>query len=328
MIDSLYILETAASAHEAFEDLNRLFYLLIILIPTGLIITGFCAYLISKAAFKPITRIVNSAKLISAKNLDERIALPKVKDEVRELAETLNEMIERLDSSFKSQQIFITNASHEIKTPLTVIQMQLETLKKNSDLTENKRTIEDAISEIEKLTRLTNSLLILEKLDSSRYKLSLELIRIDELLAECVQTINKYAQSKNLKINLSIFDSIEINADRDKLRSVFINLLDNAIKYSFPDSEINFILNEPSNNKVKIILENCGPGIEPNDIEHVFKRFYRSNETRAKVSGSGLGLAISKEIIELHKGEIKVESNPGGKTVFIVFLPINNNSLN
>ncbi len=217
MDDSLYILETAASIHEAYEDLNRLFYLFVLLIPTGLIITGLAAYLISKAAFKPLTRIVNLAEHISAKNLDMRIELPKTKDEVRKLAETLNEMIERLDNSFKSQRIFITNASHEIKTPLTVIQMKLETLKKDLSKPNNMETAEEAIYEIEKLTKLTNSLLILEKLDSSQYKLNLEIVRLDELLAECIQTINKYAQIKNLKINLSIFDSIEINADNGKV---------------------------------------------------------------------------------------------------------------
>ena len=321
--DSLFILETAASAHEAYEDLNRLFYLFILLIPTGLIITGFAAYLISKAAFKPMTRIVSTAKHISVKNLDERIELPKAKDEVRVLAETLNEMIERLDSSFKSQRIFIANASHEIKTPLTVIQMQLEALKKNLSRNDDKQTVEDSIGEIEKLTKLTNSLLILEKLDSSQYKLNLEQVRIDELLVDCIQSINKYAQIRNIKINLSLSDAVEINADKDKLRSVFINLLDNAVKYSFPDSEINFTLYELINNEMKITLENCGPSIKPDEEEYIFKRFYRSNETRADVGGSGLGLAIAKEIVELHGGSLNVKSIEGQKTIFTVILPFN-----
>jgi signal transduction histidine kinase len=324
MEDSLYILETAASANEAYEDLNRLFYLFLLLVPMGLIIAGFAAYLISKAAFKPITRIVNTAKNISAKNLDKRLELPRAKDEVRELAEALNEMIERLDDSFKSQRIFVANASHEIKTPLTVIQIQLDSLKKNLNRNDDLETVEDSIAEIEKLTKLTNSLLILVKLDSAQYKLIYETVRLDELLADCVQMTGKYAQIKNLKINLSISDAIEVTADKEKLRSVFINLLDNAVKYSFKNTEINLNLHELENNNVKITIENCGTGIEPGEIEHIFKRFYRSNEIRADICGSGLGLAIAKEIVELHGGEIKVQSKPGRKTVFIVIIPIKN----
>lgn len=324
MEDSLYILVAAASMNEAYEYLKRLLYLFLLLVPLGLLMTGFAAYLISRAAFRPITRIVNTVKDISDKSLDNRIELPEAKDEVRELAETLNEMIERLDNSFKSQRIFISNASHEIKTPLTVIQMHLESLKKKLNKIEDKTEVDEAMNEIDKLTKLTNSLLILEKLDSSQYKLNLEKVRIDELLAECVETIDKFAQINNLKINLLIFDAVELNADKDKLRSVFINLLDNAVKYSFPDSEIDFILHEPINNKIMISLENYGLGIKPLDIDHLFNRFYRSNEIRAKIKGSGLGLAIAKEIVVLHGGEIEVESNPGKKTVFSIILPINN----
>jgi two-component system, OmpR family, sensor histidine kinase ArlS len=321
--DSLYILETAASIHEAYADLDRLFYLFLFMIPIGLIVTGFTAYIISKAAFRPITRIVNTAKEISVKNLNKRLEVPRVNDEVKELAETLNEMIERLDNSFKSQRIFIANASHEIKTPLTAIQTQLEVLERNMNGIEDKKTIEDSISEIEKLTKLTNSLLILEKLDSSMYILNLEEVRIDELLTECVQMINKLALTHCLKIKLSLFDAVEMTADKEKLRSVFANLLDNAVKYSFSNTEIHLELHEPTDNKVTVTLKNYGPGISEEEIGHVFNRFYRSNNVRAEVDGSGLGLSIAKEIIELHKGQISTKSEPGKATTFTIIIPIN-----
>ena len=321
--DSVYILEAAASVKDVFDELDRLFYLFLIIIPSGLIITGFAAYFISKAAFKPITEMANTAKNISGVNLDKRLELPKAKDEVRALGETLNEMIERIDNAFKSQKRFVANASHEIRTPLTVIQTELEILEKRLNDIESKESIKNALSEIENLTRLTNSLLAIAKLDAAETKLNLSLVRIDELLADCAQTMNQATIKKNIQINLSIDDAVEIKADKEKLKSVFLNLIDNAIKYSFPHTSVTIDIEQVANDKVKIRVENAGPGISPAEIPFIFNRFYRSNEIRAEINGSGLGLAIAKEIIELHRGEIKVESKAGERTIFNITLPTN-----
>ena len=320
--DSVYILETAASVKDVFDDLNRLFYLFLIIIPAGLIITGFAAYFISKAAFKPITQMANTAKNISGENLDKRLELPKAKDEVRSLGETLNEMIERIDNAFKSQKRFVANASHEIKTPLTVIQTELEILEKKMNDPDTQESIKNALSEIENLTKLTNSLLTIVKLDASQSKLNLSNFRIDELLADCIQTLNKAAMNRDIQINLFIDDPVEINADKEKLRSVFLNLIDNAIKYSLFNSEIKIRINKSDDN-ISISIENSGHGIPQSDIPYIFNRFYRSNEIRAEINGSGLGLAIAKEIVELHRGKISVESKVNDKTNFTVILPEN-----
>jgi len=321
--DSVFILEAAASANDVFKDLDRLLYLFFLIIPAGLIITGFAAYFISRAAFKPITQMIETAQDISGENLDKRLDLPRAKDEVRALGETLNGMIERIDNAFKSQKRFVANASHEIKTPLTVIQTELEILEKKVKDIESVESIKNALSEIENLTKLTNSLLTIAKLDASHTKLDKNIIRIDELLADCAQVMNQAAVKKEIQINLSIEDAVEINADKEKLKSVFLNLIDNAIKYSFPNSSIKIKLKKLTNNKVIIEVIDNGQGISSAEIPFIFNRFYRSNETRAEISGSGLGLAITKEIIELHKGEIKVESKAAVKTIFSVILPIN-----
>jgi two-component system sensor histidine kinase ArlS len=321
--DSVYILETAASVKDVYEELDRLFYLFLIIIPAGLILTGFAAYVISKAAFKPIAQMADTAKNISGENLDRRLDLPKAKDEVRALGETLNEMIERIDQAFKSQKRFVANASHEIRTPLTVIQTELEILEKKLTDDETKESVTIALSEIEDLTKLTNSLLAIAKLDSSQTKLDLSKIRIDELLADCAQTMNRAAMKKHIQLNLSLDDAIEMNGDKEKLKSVFLNLIDNAIKYSTEGAHVVIILEKIANNKIKIRVENTGPGISASEIPYIFNRFYRSNETRADVSGNGLGLAIAREVVELHGGKINVESKVGERTTFSVILPIN-----
>lgn len=321
--DKLYVLETATSVKDVFEELDRLLYLFLFIIPAGLIVTGFAAYFISSAAFKPIAQMANTARNISAENLDKRLDLPKAKDEVRSLGITLNEMIERIDSAFKSQKRFIANASHEIRTPLTVIQTELEILEKKIKDNESNEGIKNALSEIEDLTKLTNSLLIIAKLDSSPTKLNFKNVRVDELLAECSQSLNKAAIKKGLQINLSIDDPIEIFADKEKIKSVFLNLIDNAIKYSFDNQIVTITLQKISDNKIQISFENIGRGISTEEMPFIFNRFYRSNEIRAEISGHGLGLAIAKDIINLHKGEINVESVAGNRTIFRVDFPIN-----
>ena len=321
--DTVYILETAASVKDVFDELDRLFYLFLIIIPVGLIITGFAAYFISKAAFKPITKMAETAKNVSGENLDKRLELPKTKDEVRALGETLNEMIERIDNAFKSQKRFVANASHEIRTPLTVIQTELEILDKKMRDNDTKESIKVVLSEIEDLTNLTNSLLTIAKLDSSQSKLNLSQIRVDELLADCSQIMNQAAIKKNIRINLIIDDATEIQADKEKLKSVFLNLIDNAIKYSANNSGITIKLEKLTDSNIKINIEDKGAGIPKSEIPYIFNRFYRSSEIRSEVSGNGLGLAIAKEIVELHKGKISVESKINEKTIFSVILPIN-----
>ncbi len=319
--DSVYVLETAASVKDVVDDLNRLFFLFLIIIPGCLIITDVAAFFISKAAFRPMTQMADAAKNISGENLDRRLKLSKANDEVRALGETLNEMIGRIDDAFKSQKRFIANASHEIKTPLTVIQTELEILQKKVRGSESKENIKNALTELESLTRLTNSLLTIVKLDASKTKLQLSEVRIDELLADCVQTMTPAANARNIQINLSIEDSAEIGGDTEKLKSVFLNLIENAIKYSFSDSTISIRLKNKDSQNILIEVENEGPGISSADIPYIFNRFYRSNETRAEIDGSGLGLAIAREVVELHRGAISVESSPGKTTCFCVTLP-------
>ena len=319
--DSVYILETAASVRDVYDDLDRMFYLFLFIIPAGLIITGVAAYFISKAAFKPIIKMAETAKNISGKNLSLRLELPEAKDEIRILGETLNEMIKRIDYAFKSQKSFIANASHEIRTPLTIIQTELEIIEKKLKNEEIKEGIKNALVEIENLTKLTSSLLTIAKLDISQAKLNLSRFRIDELLADCVQAMNSAAIKKNIQIALSLEEAIEIEADKEKLKSVFLNLIDNAIKYSNPSSHVMVTLERNSVEKISVSVEDTGIGIHQSEILYIFNRFYRSNEIRAEINGSGLGLSIAKEIVDLHQGEIKVESEIGVKTVFSICLP-------
>lgn len=315
-----HILIVSSSLEEVREDLERLLLIFLIVIPAGLIFAGFSAYLIAKKAFSPISKMILTANNISAYSLEKRLIVPDSNDEVKALSLTLNSMLDRIDSSFKSHRQFIANASHEIRTPLTVIQTELElSLKKHND-DDTAESLRVSLKEIENLDKLTNSLLTLAKIDAQKYKLDVKSTRIDELVLECVQKLNPFAKKLGKVIKIKIDEIFEIVGDEDKLKSIVMNLLENALKYSADCEEISIEL-QKTGTGIDLLVKDCGPGIPEEELSHVFERFYRSNETRAEIEGSGLGLAIVKEFVEMHKGIISVSSKPRD-TIFRVQLPL------
>lgn len=315
-----HILIVSSSLEEVREDLERLLLIFFIVIPSGLIFAGFSAYLIAKRAFSPISKMILTADNISAYSLEKRLLVRDSNDEVKALSLTLNSMLDRIDSSFKSHRQFIANASHEIKTPLTVIQTELElSLNKIKD-EETAEGLRISLSEIENLDRLTSSLLTLAKIDAQKNNIEVSIVRIDELVLECVQVLTPFAEKAGKVINITIDEIFEIEGDKDKLKSIVMNLLENALKYSV-DSKVISIELAKSVTGIDLYVKDSGPGIPANELPNIFERFYRSNETRAEIGGSGLGLAIVKEFVDMHKGIISVSSKPG-ETIFRVQLPL------
>lgn len=316
-----YALQVIASLRETDDSLSRLLFIMSAIIPLALIITGFTAWLISGAAFKPVIKMSQTAREISAKSLNKRLELPRAKDEIYYLGSTLNEMISRIDKSFKSHRQFISDASHEIRTPLTILQTELELLENNIQDSSNKESIRTALLEIESLSKLTTSLLTLAKLDSMQHSLNPEPVRLDELLIESMQFMKKAAGGKNISLDLQIDEPVHICADKDKLKSVFINLIDNAVKYSSVNSAVRISIKQ-SSGRIYLTFINFGILIRPSELNSIFERFYRSNDVQSIIKGNGLGLTIAKEFVELHKGSISVESDEKSGTRFTVQLPV------
>lgn len=320
--DVFYTLQLFTSMENINSKLNQLLLIFVISIPLGLLLTSILSFFLSKAAFKPVVRMTETAENISAQSLDLRLQLPKAKDEIRNLGETLNKMIARIDDTFKSQKQFVANASHEFRTPLTIIQAELELAEKQIESNDAKKSIKIALSEIENLSNLTNSLLTLTKLDAFQLKLYKKQIRIDELLVEVYQSFKALADSKKIELSLEISEVVEISADHEKLKQVLFNLLNNSIKYSTENGKVILLLERISNEKIRIRVADNGLGISEEEQPFVFKRFFRSKETRSNVQGSGLGLAIVSELVNLHNGEIHLESKIGKGTRIDVTLPI------
>ncbi|TSA20875.1 hypothetical protein D4R75_06980, partial [bacterium] len=208
-----------------------------------------------------------------------------------------------------------------IRTPLTIIRSELEFAQRNPGKLESEESIRVALGELDRLARLADGLLMLARLDAPGFSLSARLIRLDELLIECVRHMNEPAARKSVTLDIHVDDVVELQADRDWLKSVVLNLLDNAIHYS-PDGGIILIsLTVHSKDNIHIVVEDSGPGIAPIDLPHIFKRFYRADTERSREGGSGIGLAIADEVVRMHRGEITVESTPGKGARFVVRLP-------
>ena len=314
-------LDLALPETDLEEHLRRLLIEFVIGIPLALLVTSLAAYGITLLAFRPMIGMVDTAEQITASNLHTRLTLPRAHDEVRRLGEALNGMIGRIEASFRSQKQFIADASHEIRTPLTVLCSELEFAVTRTTEAPVKESIQTSLLEIDRMTKLTDSLLYLAKLDASQLKLELRPVRLDEMLVECVQRIGAVAARKKIQIKIDLQDAVEMRADGEKLKRAVLNLLDNAVKYAPEGTIVTASLASGPSGGALIRIDDEGPGIAPSALPDIFTRFYRADPARSDQSGAGLGLAIVRQLVELHGGTVRVTSEPGNGSSFVIDLP-------
>ncbi len=336
-----------ASSLEGVEDaLNKLFLILIISVPSTLLLASLGGQFLAHKALKPVDNITQTARMITSKNLNQRINPPKVKDEISRLIETFNEMISRLDQSFRQMKQFSSDASHELKTPLTILKGEVEVmLRKERTSQEYQQTLKSNLEEINRMSQIVEDLLILSKADTGEIRLDKEDINLTEILNEVVAQMDRLAECKKLHLSASNHhQEIHIFGDALRLRELFINLIENGIKYTEEGGSIRIILQKefppPVRDQsdrverekgefVKIIVSDSGIGIAKEDQERIFDRFFRVDKARSREQGgSGLGLSICKWIVEAHQGEIEVESELGKGSSFIIRLPLSPPELN
>jgi signal transduction histidine kinase len=318
-----YTLEVAAPTVEADDRLSRLRLLLLTAIPASLFLAAIAASLITRSALRPIAAMTETARSITASSIARRIPIPRAHDEVRVLAETLNGMIERIESALQSQRQFVADASHELRTPLTIITTELE-YAEHRPADEARESILIALTEVERLARLTDGLLLLARLDAPRLNLGHESVDLDALLQDCVQHMRGAAGRKRMTLQLQAHMSALVRGDHARLTSVFLNLLDNAIAYSPEGTTVTLEIRTTPIDKgeAAVSVQDEGFGIAHEDLDRIFQRFYRAPAARSNDRGSGLGLSIAERIVRLHGGRIDVASTPGKGSIFTVFLPL------
>jgi heavy metal sensor kinase len=267
-----------------------------------------------------------STQEITADHLSRRLPVVNPGDELGRLAQTINEMIGRLERSFAEVRRFTADASHELRTPLTAIRTEAEVaLTRATTTADQQHLLGSILEECERLTRLTDQLLTLSREDAGVAPFVREPVDLQALVRGVAEIMRPLADARGLRPNVDCGDGVEVCGDGARLRQVFFNLLDNAIKYTPAGGEIGVRV-ERRSGEALVTVRDTGIGIPAEHLPRVFDRFYRVDKARSREQGgTGLGLSISRSIVAAHGGRIAVESFVGKGTTFTVILPLDGN---
>ncbi len=318
-----YVVVASASDTYGKEKLKNIRNALIISFVIGIFLTIFLGIIFAGQSLKPIAEINKEVTNITAYNLKQKLSTGNNKDEIAQLAINFNQMLERLEKSFELQKSFVSNASHEMRTPLAAIKSEIQiALENNRSTDEYKSILRSLLADNQRLIQLTNGLLQLAKSENRDNNLVLKPTRIDELLFKAQEEV----LSQNAEYHITIdFDDIPdddewvtVNGNEALLLTVFTNLLDNACKYS-PEHQAEVKIR--FNKKLSIVaVKDNGIGIAPSEISKIFEPFYRTPNA-SKYRGHGIGLSVCRRIIDMHQGKIEVQSEEGKGSIFEVTLP-------
>lgn len=280
-------------------------------------------WFLMRRALSPVVRLTQAAERIHLGNLEERLPRSGSGDELDRLTEVFNAMMERLEDSFSRIREFTLHASHELKTPLTVMRGELETALRDHNLTSGHRDLfASQLDEIQRLTKIVDSLTLLAKADAGQMRLNTEPVRLDELVKDSFADAQMLARPVNIAVTMTACDEITVRGDRHRLRQLLLNLTDNAIKYNQPEGSVTIALSR-NNGTAELKISNTGAGIVAEKLPRVFDRFYRGDPAHnTDVEGCGLGLSIAEWIVHAHGGKIAITSTPADSTNVTVRLPI------
>ena len=307
-----------------YEVTDNVFYNFLFITPLALLISIIGGWFLAHKSLKPVDELTKTAKEITAQNLNRRLPANRVNDELGRLTEQFNDMISRLQASFTQIQQFSADASHELRTPLTIMRGEIEVALRNQRLSKDSRELLISINdELIRLSSIVESLMILVKSDTGRLVFNMQPIALDEFIEQLFEETKVLGESKKIKVTLERSQPIRINADTIRLKQLFLNLIDNALKYTPPRGQVTLTLVKEEGDAV-VTVKDSGIGIPRKDQTKIFERFYRVDrpEENDDAGGSGLGLSIAKWITEAHHGLIEVKSREGKGSAFIVRFPI------
>jgi two-component system, OmpR family, sensor kinase len=310
-------IQLVASMASIDDVLNRLVRVMIAVAIVALLLSFMVGSVIAGQALQPIDIISNAAKHITdADDLSKRIPYDGPPDELGQLTNTFNATLERLERLFLVQRRFVADVSHELRTPLTTIQGNLDLMKRIGN---DPQSMADIGSEVKRMTRLVGDLLLLAQADSGRLPLRETIVDLESIMVEVYNQLKLITPDVDIKINELV--PVRVKGDVDRLKQLLINLITNAIKYTPPGGTVGLSVTK-RDGYAWISVSDTGIGIPPEDLPHIFDRFYRVDKARdRKMGGFGLGLSIVGWIVEAHRGKITATSAEGQGSVFTVQLP-------
>jgi len=319
---TLVILQSLYPQNEMLEEVRQTFAWVI---PIAIILASMGGYFLARKSLAPVVAMSSQAGRIGAENLHERLPIQNAKDELGRLAASFNELLERVDQSFERQRRFMSDASHELRTPAAILRGESEVaLSQERPAEEYRESLAVLHAEAQRLTQIVEDLFTLTRADAGQYPLSPKEFYLDELVADCTHAARSLALAKQITLTCDVPEELPIRADEALLRRMILNLLDNAIKYTPARGRVT-VSCERSGNEYALNVTDSGPGI-PEDLQRrVFERFFRADKARTRSEndggGAGLGLSIARWIAEAHHGSLILGRSDSSGSTFTALLP-------
>ncbi len=310
----VYRIRATGSTEAIAHTLDRLRLLLLASTPLVILIAAFGGYWLSRRALSPVDAITRAAQSIGIDSLSSRLTVPQTGDELQRLSETWNSMLARLQAAVSRLSQFTADASHELRTPLAVIRATAEiAARKPRTPASYRASLEEVVAESDRMTQLVDDLLFLARYDSGVVPHTTN-TNLETIVQEACKAVTPLALARNIRLSVSTTPT-HVDGNESALRRLALVLLDNAIKYSHPDSEVEIILANSL-----LAIRDHGIGISPEALPHIFERFFQADPARAD-RGYGLGLSQAQSIAHRHHATIEVASKPGGGSTFHVSFP-------
>lgn len=309
----------------AFRD-SALGEQILIALPLILILSGLVSWLLTGNVLVPVERLISDLEAIQdGRSLHRRLPAESDDNEIDRLSHTLNAMMARLEGSFAALRRFTADASHELKTPLTVLRADIERAMQSPNVADDQLpALEEALAETARMADLVDSLLTLARADEGRFDLHREPVQLEPIVKEVMETAVILGEASGVRITLERVDPVIVDGDAVRLRQLFLNLVTNAVKYTQKDGNVTIAL-EDRGDHAAFVVQDTGVGIAAADLPYIFDRFWRADRVRSRTGergGVGLGLAIAQWIAHAHGGFIAVGSRLGRGSTFTVQLPV------
>jgi heavy metal sensor kinase len=317
------VIQVGMSRENLDKTLRRFLWVMAGIFPVALLLAGGGGWVLARKALKPVDQMTETARRISAEHLNRQVQGSGAGDELDRLAQTLNDMLGRLNVAFQEVRQFSADASHELQTPLTVLKGEIEVgLRSPRRPEEYQAILRSALEETDRIARLVEGLLLLSRSDTGVLRMDRRSVNLKNLIEEVIQEVRSLAELHSVELRIGPTELAQVQGDPDHLRRLLRNLVDNGIKYTPSGGSVEISLRRDEEFAI-LRVSDTGMGIAKEDQEKVFRRFYRTAAARAQSeSGAGLGLAISRSIVEAHGGRIEVQSAVGKGSLFTVSLPL------
>ena len=320
---SIGVVLHSSSMEDVVRETDSLSMQMLMMYLVASIIIIFSSMIITSFITKPIQQLTSVAMKISSGNFDDRVKI-KGRNELAELGQAFNIMCDRLHNSDQQKSEFVSDASHELKTPLASMKILVESLLYQDNVDEKiyKEFLADINGEIDRLSTLITDLLLISKMDSDILTINTERVPLREIVEKSVSALKPIARSRDVSLYYADMDDTEIDCDPLKLRQAINNLIENAIKYSKERGHV-LVSIKRYGQEVHLRIEDNGVGMSAEHLNHIFDRFYRVDKARSReTGGTGLGLHIVRRIAHMHGGRVEVESVEGEGSVFTLILPV------